>query len=800
MASLCYLIAVFFFLCCLTTSFAQENSTTQGGNKTTLFGRNTEPMNEITNSTACELDITDLEINKVLSKHDNTDTTNIVRITVSVLTTNKTRYCQEVELAWANEVGRTVLTLIRRAKDTIFTSPLFTTILDVGSEKVNIRVKEKIDGCLPSGKRGCELIFDSLLRRLSHNNDKHFFQFCKAHKDDTTRFTTFNCCRIVGDENMAICTDYSSVVVKWTLPAVIAIFCISVLMTVPFLLQYMITYPTTKFYKMSDSPMSLVSIASVILLEGCGPIKSLYRRCLFVGISYLVAFNADFKPERGWEFGLFVAWGVIFLLVHDIQVTYEEGKKECIEKRKLKHKCDRTKECSECIQKCKQECADPELHKYLISCFTLPFCLFFSLYKKLDDLLKDKSRNGYDRFEENTKFNDFMSSPLSLKGLMHALLLMIFFLIYALLLILLFFICCPCVLAFCLLKFFCINFLLFFILSHHDCFKSWLKYLFIAILRFVTFLIIIFLSGMISISVLSFVAGLILNAEFFNPFIVLILAVAAYFLKSWRWSVEAKCLHVKTLIIEISIDEVAKDKISPQNNVQEGASANEDQLTCKDHFLDFLCSGPSCWRKLFSCTTSTVRAWDEDGNEKKNIIKFDQHGEAMISKELYKTICSKKSVLDLDHLLFYFFRRAVFVCLYSVCLLTVMILARHSRVSDTLQFISSILGILLPFVFDSIFAEHESQSTSEEAAMRQKLKHILKVKKQENNTILVELKDPLEAAQTAEEPKDQSGTGKTPPLTPEKLDDQSGTDLGISVIVSSAENPNDQSGTAETQT
>ena len=125
----------------------------------------------------------------------------------------------------------------------------------------------------------------------------------------------------------------------------------------------------------------------------------------------------------------------------------------------------------------------------------------------------------------------------------------------------------------------------------------------------------------------------------------------------------------------------------------------------------------------------------------------------MISKELYKTICSNKSVLDLDHLLFYFFRRVVFVCLYSVCLLVVMILARHSRVSDTLQFISGILGILLPFVFDSIFAEHESQSNSEKAAMRQKLKHILKVKKQENSTILVELKDPLEAAQTAEERK-----------------------------------------------
>ena len=56
-----------------------------------------------------------------------------------------------------------------------------------------------------------------------------------------------------------------------------------------------------------------------------------------------------------------------------------------------------------------------------------------------------------------------------------------------------------------------------------------------------------------------------------------------------------------------------------------------------------------------------------------------------------------------------------------------MILARDSAKSEIVQIISGILGLLIPFVFDSILTEpHLSQKTNEEAAMKQKLEHLLK--------------------------------------------------------------------------
>jgi hypothetical protein len=41
-------------------------------------------------------------------------------------------------------------------------------------------------------------------------------------------------------------------------------------------LQYIIRYPTTEFYKTSESHMSLSSLASKVFFEGCGLVKSFF--------------------------------------------------------------------------------------------------------------------------------------------------------------------------------------------------------------------------------------------------------------------------------------------------------------------------------------------------------------------------------------------------------------------------------------------------------------------------------------------------------------------------------------------
>ena len=117
-------------------------------------------------------------------------------------------------------------------------------------------------------------------------------------------------------------------------------------------------------------------------------------------------------------------------------------------------------------------------------------------------------------------------------------------------------------------------------------------------------------------------------------------------------------------------------------------------------------------------------------------ITFDNHGEAVMSKELYEKI--RKEILSLDHLLFYFFRRVIFVGLYAFVLFTIMILGRDSGVSESVQVINAIAGAMIPFIFDTIFADpHLSVRTSNNLATKEKLGHILKVNKRENTIFVV---------------------------------------------------------------
>ena len=126
----------------------------------------------------------------------------------------------------------------------------------------------------------------------------------------------------------------------------------------------------------------------------------------------------------------------------------------------------------------------------------------------------------------------------------------------------------------------------------------------------------------------------------------------------------------------------------------------------------------------------------------------------------------------------------------------------RSGVSDTVQIISGrIVSVLLPLVFDNISAEHHlSQRISREATMRQKLEHMLKVKKQENNTILVQLKDPSLAESETPGPSDQQHEEDTEQAS-EGPNDQSGTaetQMEVPVTVHSPRNSNDEKGTATT--
>ena len=105
MTSLCNLVPVVFLLCCSTVSFAQENSTFEQENNNTSIGYN------ITTN-ACKLHIYRSTVQEILGKHNNFTSTSTVKVRVSIFPGNNTEYSQEIELPWASEVGRAVISLV----------------------------------------------------------------------------------------------------------------------------------------------------------------------------------------------------------------------------------------------------------------------------------------------------------------------------------------------------------------------------------------------------------------------------------------------------------------------------------------------------------------------------------------------------------------------------------------------------------------------------------------------------------------------------------------------------------------
>ena len=113
-------------------------------------------------------------------------------------------------------------------------------------------------------------------------------------------------------------------------------------------------------------------------------------------------------------------------------------------------------------------------------------------------------------------------------------------------------------------------------------------------LRLVTFVIFVFLIGMTFIFILTVVTSLTLNAEFFNPFVAPILTLIIYFWKNWKSSVEAKCLDLKTLIIDVSLQKV-KAKKNEQNSGEDRAKVTNSKASRdKIRILKFLCPCLSC--------------------------------------------------------------------------------------------------------------------------------------------------------------------------------------------------------------
>jgi hypothetical protein len=292
--------------------------------------------------------------------------------------------------------------------------------------------------------------------------------------------------------------------------------------------------------------MALISIVSKIFFEGREPGResrepalSFFRRCVFAGLSVLI-FYPDFFGHL-WLQILFGMWAVVFVFFCD------GGVMEYVDSDQGREK--------------------PALDKKIISVLKAPFSFFFV--------------NMLNRFKKHRDIiNKYLKCCSFLQESLYGFAVLFFSLAYVFIL--------PGLILLALLKFTVVDFLLFFVILKYNresieevmaiiiffvvnkkkelLIKS-LKFVCRSSIRLLTFANIVFFTGMILIFALSLIVGLTLNGEYFGPFLAPIFTLIVYFWKNWKLSVEAKCLQLKTSIIE-----VCKEKIPATEDEQKSGN------------------------------------------------------------------------------------------------------------------------------------------------------------------------------------------------------------------------------------
>ena len=512
--------------------FAQNNSTSSTEGKI-VSNLNLTVLNQTNTSNICKIRMDESAVENILRFMHN-HVTHVVEINVFIDSKNETRIFPELVWPWANEIGRTIISLKARTVATIFRnitiSSLHFITLNPGIEKVNVVVSEESYGCLPTGSNGSELVFDFLLHQLSHSDDTHDYKLCRAFSKEND-LKQYNCCRVTSGGKLTICGEYSSPLLKYAANYITVMTIIFWCVGLPLIWHYVESIPREKpDYEITDSPMALSAIFYTLLMEGSrNPVKSFFRRLVF-SLTAAVVIYISFSG-LGWIIALSV-WVVLFtpydFLGLNVDATDYNYEMHLLFLTlpfniKLWWKTFKSKlpELTQSSSAVKQV--------FIRVCFALIYLLIFGIIFILDICFSPL----------NLGCSLLKNVPSRVRHLHVCLGMLIMFL-------------CPFVL---------------------------LASLGFAILFFIAFLNLM----------LYLITGLYLNGSFYSPFVVPILLFLSYFWKNWRSFVETKYLMLKTTIHEVC----KKRKEERQNrsntsmpmtslNLQENEENTENTVNVKE--------------------------------------------------------------------------------------------------------------------------------------------------------------------------------------------------------------------------
>ena len=539
-------------------------------------------------------------------------TTNIVEIEVAIASKSKRRSFPIYKWSWASGTGRAILSSIAELIHLGFprTNLRFTT-LTPGIKKVTVFASEIIDGCLPTGSEGYELVFDFLLRQLSHADDTHDYQLCRPY-DDKDGLKPHNCCRITTG-NRIICYEYFSNLIEHGSRYINVIAPIMAIVGLPIVLRYLRSIPTNH-YKINDSPLSFSAIFYTLFIEKQGLVESGLRKFFLWLIIVVVLLASDSTSIN-------IAISVIaffLLLPFDIFSLNEEY-------------------------------IDSQLNnEYNVYIFVITAPFNFKLWWKI---LKSRVSIQTSKWDK---------------------------ICYVVLYTFLF----P--FAFCIVIFYSIVVYIFDVVLYRTiCFHALItncRLHFFKILAFLaallcTYTFVTFLNLM-----LTLIAGIYLNGQFFSPYITPIIGIFTYSVKHWRWSVETEYIVLKTNIYKVCKERWEENKPKRERPAEQHGENRPEQ----DEEHSLVLNG----EKLALRFTLDI----QDGK---------------LSKAHYNMI--RKTILPFDRVLSCFFAKIFFVANYFLIVVVITLLSQESDISGPAQIISTIAVSTVPFMFDTIWVEHTFQ-------------------------------------------------------------------------------------------
>ena len=611
-------------------------------------------------------------------------TTHVVEIGISIKSWNETQNFQNRKWVWANEIGRTIISLIANMNSV---PTWYFSTLSRGIKKVNIVIFEENYGCLPRGDKGTELVFHLLLRKLSQQDDTGDYKFCHIHSDKESEI--YNCCIFSGYGNQTLCSYYSSIVLGYAQLYIPVTTIIIVLFGLPLILKYLRSFKTeNEHYHISDSPVALSTIFREVMIEEKGPVKSAQRRLIFLLIVTGILYFSEFQST--WVFVASAIWVIPFTAIDIFLIRYNTAENVA------------------------NRIGLNDTSTIYITILTLPFNFRYwwnafrfrfkikqqnSNYQPIQNNQEDQGlpiwRKICHFFQDVFLISVYIISFIPICGLVCALLILTCFMTLTYPLV-----------------FRWQPILVDAVSAHHN--NCIIKYCCILFLFFFSFAINIFNVALIICSVipilnvtLLLIAGLYLNGEFYSPIVLPIMILVVYCWNGWRSFVESRYIRLKSKIYEVC-----------------GELANENSHAEIENDMPR------------NATTGLNN--EENVNEIRN-CQFTVNVKAgTVSKALYKEL--RETLLPYDEVLFWFSVRLFLVANFCLLMSVMMLLAQTSGISEEINIISTMAVGTLPFIFDTILAEHNSeQEKVADIKLKLTLRGMVKLKKKVDAVIMVEI-------------------------------------------------------------